>query len=92
MWSAGVILYILVTAIPPFDGANDKEIIASVKKGFYTFQIPEMKAVSSECKDLIKKLLLPDKDRLTIAEVFNHPWMKMELSGSPLQINYEKLR
>lgn len=24
LWSAGVILYILVTAIPPFDGNNDK--------------------------------------------------------------------
>lgn len=24
IWSAGVILYILATAAPPFDGANDK--------------------------------------------------------------------
>jgi calcium-dependent protein kinase len=24
IWSAGVILYILVTAAPPFDGQNDK--------------------------------------------------------------------
>lgn len=92
MWSAGVILYILVTAIPPFDGINDRAIIETVRKGFYTFAIPEMKTVSGECKDLIKKLLLPDKERLTIQEIFNHPWMKMELSNSPLLINYEKLR
>lgn len=37
IWSAGVILYILVTAAPPFDGADDKEIMANVKKQQYTF-------------------------------------------------------
>lgn len=46
IWSAGVILYILVTAIPPFDGETDKDIIASVKRGDYTFEVPEMKNVS----------------------------------------------
>ena len=37
IWSAGVILYILVTAAPPFDGSNDKEIMENVKKLQYTF-------------------------------------------------------
>ena len=37
IWSAGVILYILVTAAPPFDGNNDKEIMENVKKLQYTF-------------------------------------------------------
>jgi calcium-dependent protein kinase len=60
IWSAGVILYILVTAIPPFDGENDREIISAVKRGQYTFDIPEMKKVSSECKDLISKMLCPE--------------------------------
>jgi len=37
IWSAGVILYILVTAAPPFDGDNDKEIMDNVKKMEFTF-------------------------------------------------------
>lgn len=50
-----------------------------------------MKSVSAECKDLIKRLLMPEKSRITIQEVFEHPWMKVDLSIDPLQVNFKKL-
>lgn len=31
IWSLGVILYILLTACPPFDGHNDRQILQSVR-------------------------------------------------------------
>lgn len=37
VWSIGVIAYILLSGIAPFDGANDKEILAKVKEGKFTF-------------------------------------------------------
>jgi serine/threonine protein kinase len=37
IWSLGVILYILLSAVPPFDGDNDKQILESVKKMKYEF-------------------------------------------------------
>lgn len=54
IWSAGVMLYILLTALPPFDGDDDKDIINNVKKLNYSFDrksmsdylVPEMENVS----------------------------------------------
>jgi len=39
MWSIGIILYILLTGKPPFDGADDKQIIKKVRHGRYDHQI-----------------------------------------------------
>jgi calcium-dependent protein kinase len=36
IWSAGVMLYILITAAPPFDGENDRQIMENVKNMKYS--------------------------------------------------------
>ena len=35
VWSIGVILFLLLTGVPPFNGDDDKEIIEKVKTGKY---------------------------------------------------------
>lgn len=35
IWSIGVILFVLLTGVPPFNGDDDKEIIDKVKTGKY---------------------------------------------------------
>jgi len=41
IWSIGVILYILLSGKPPFDGKDDKEIIKKVRIGQYDMNIHE---------------------------------------------------
>jgi calcium-dependent protein kinase len=40
LWSCGVITYIILSGIPPFNGASDQEIMKKVKLGKFSFSDP----------------------------------------------------
>jgi calcium-dependent protein kinase len=69
IWSCGVILYITLSGIPPFNGASDQEIMKKVKLGKYSFSDACWANISDKAKDLINKLLTLDPDRRPSAEV-----------------------
>jgi calcium-dependent protein kinase len=53
VWSSGVICYILLSGIPPFNGVTDQEIMAAIKKGKFTFSNKVWNNISAEAKDFI---------------------------------------
>jgi|TARA_B110001450_G_C17594066_1_gene470099 calcium-dependent protein kinase len=57
LWSIGVILYILLCGYPPFNGANDDQIIKRVKQGKYRTDDEEWANISPEAIDLVNRLL-----------------------------------
>lgn len=61
----GVLLYLLLSGIPPFNGKDEKEIIEKVKLGKYDLNIKELDKVSVEAKDLISKMLTEQDKRLS---------------------------
>lgn len=77
VWSCGVILYIMLSGYPPFNGRNDDDILKSVKSGRYSFDFPEFKYVSIAAKNLIKKMLAyKPEERPTIEELIVDDWFK----------------
>lgn len=93
IWSAGVLLYILLCGYPPFYGNTDAQIQESVKKGKYDFESSEWKGVNDGAKDLIKKCLVLAQHRPTAEQVLGHPWMQQEVKDKrPLNLSFDKLK
>jgi calcium-dependent protein kinase len=76
IWSVGVILYILLSGRPPFDGNDDREIIKSVKTGQYSMSGPEFRNLSHDAKDLIRAMLSKADERIDAQTALNHRWIK----------------
>ncbi|CAN6331832.1 unnamed protein product [Urochloa humidicola] len=89
IWSAGVILYILLSGVPPFWAENEDGIFDAVLQGHIDFASDPWPSISNSAKDLVKKMLRQDpKERLTAAEILNHPWIREdgEAPDKPLDI------
>ncbi|KAJ4760728.1 Calcium-dependent protein kinase [Rhynchospora pubera] len=86
VWSAGVILYILLSGVPPFWAETEKGIFDAILEGEIDFESPPWPSISSSAKDLVRKMLTQDpKKRITSAQVLQHPWLREgEASDKPI--------
>ncbi|CAD8047903.1 unnamed protein product [Paramecium primaurelia] len=76
IWSAGVVLYILLSGKPPFDGDTDDDIFESIKKGTYSLSSTQWLGVSPEAKQLIRKMLeYQESKRYSAQDCLNDPWI-----------------
>ncbi|TVU01472.1 hypothetical protein EJB05_53076, partial [Eragrostis curvula] len=78
VWTAGVILYVLLSAgVPPFWAETQQGIFDAVLKGVIDFDSDPWPVISDSPKDLIRRMLNPrPAERLTAHEVLCHPWIR----------------
>jgi len=70
MWSLGVILYVMISGVPPFE---EDELYKQILEGKYEFDVCEWNGVSPEAKQLVSQLMTVEpRSRLTIQQALHH--------------------
>ena len=73
LWSAGVVLYALLTGTVPFKANNMKDLHQQILNAKYNMK----EDISPDAQSLIRGLLNIDpKRRLGVTQVLDHPWMQ----------------
>ncbi|KAL6496370.1 Calcium-dependent protein kinase 25 [Orobanche gracilis] len=73
VWSAGVMIYILLSGVPPFWGESEQEIFEEVLHADIDLTSDPWPTISDSAKDLVKKMLVWDpKKRLTAHQVLSN--------------------
>eukprot|EP00249_Psilotum_nudum_P023167 c28768_g2_i3 orf=435-2036(+) len=77
VWSAGVILYILLCGVPPFWAETEQGVAQAILRGAIDFGRDPWPKVSENAKSLVHQMLEPNpKLRLTAQQVLDHPWLQ----------------
>eukprot|EP01055_Gregarina_sp_Pseudo9_P000358 Gregarina_sp_Pseudo_9__357@NODE_122_length_4124_cov_18_086659_g114_i0_p2_GENE_NODE_122_length_4124_cov_18_086659_g114_i0NODE_122_length_4124_cov_18_086659_g114_i0_p2_ORF_typecomplete_len539_score128_64Pkinase/PF00069_25/6_5e73Pkinase_Tyr/PF07714_17/1_5e48EFhand_7/PF13499_6/0_00038EFhand_7/PF13499_6/3_5e13EFhand_7/PF13499_6/2e14EFhand_8/PF13833_6/0_00043EFhand_8/PF13833_6/0_021EFhand_8/PF13833_6/8_2e05EFhand_8/PF13833_6/0_0023EFhand_8/PF13833_6/3_1e07EFhand_1/PF00036_32/0_00028EFhand_1/PF00036_32 len=78
VWSAGCIMYLLLTGHLPFHGKSVSEIKHKVQNCEPPFE-KDCESVSEEGVDLLRKMLRKQpKQRLSAVEALQHPWFRSD--------------
>jgi serine/threonine protein kinase len=76
IWSCGIILYAMIFGFLPFDDEYYDDLFTKIKKGHVNFYHKDEFNISSDCIDLIKKILkVNPKDRISINDILKHPFI-----------------
>jgi phosphorylase kinase gamma subunit len=79
LWACGVILFTLLSGLPPFWHRKQHLMFRMIIDGQYAMSGPEWDDVSETAKDLIHHLLVVDpNERYTAAQALQHPFFNNE--------------
>lgn len=77
LWSAGTLVYMMLSATPPFYATSDQDVLRKVRQGLYSLAGPIWDTISDPPKHVIKSLMTVDIDlRPTAQETLGKAWLK----------------
>lgn len=79
VWAMGVMLYLMVAGVYPFEDPNNPDNVACTLQNVRDGRIRPLPAdVSHQCADLIVRMLhKKSHKRLTLEQLLDHPWLKI---------------
>lgn len=88
MWSAGVLLFLLLSGQLPFLGSEDR-LAEVVAKGSYGMRERLWNCISDDAKHLVQRMLeVDEKQRITVEEALRHPWIRER--GRPSKMHLQE--
>ncbi|KAI9914430.1 hypothetical protein PsorP6_007803 [Peronosclerospora sorghi] len=82
VWATGIVLFILLTGLPPFNEAEKGDVwyddlVAGDVDQFWKTQPDEVHhVITPGAQDLISSMLTPPDQRITVTEALQHPWLR----------------
>lgn len=94
MWSVGVLTYVLLSGLNPFEAETNQQMIDNISNAAYGYDDESFKQVSVEALDFTDRLMTKErKHRMTAAEALVHPWLTKpteEISARAISISRHK--
>jgi serine/threonine protein kinase len=85
-WSLGVIVYMLLSGSPPFEGESDEEIMSKIRLGKYSMNGARWERITEEGKDFVSRLLVVDPEkRMTAEEGLRHKWLHTDFFSTEIK-------
>mmetsp|Transcript_18816 Transcript_18816/g.32119 ORF Transcript_18816/g.32119 Transcript_18816/m.32119 type:complete len:375 (-) Transcript_18816:784-1908(-) len=95
IWSCGVMLYVMLFGQYPFESPSQGPVqqnqrVSTMMARILQVQwtIPSDVPISAECRDLLSRMLVLDPTkRLTMQQITEHPWFRLNLPPDALAMN-----
>ena len=72
-----MVLFMMLSGTAPFGGSSEEEVLACVRRGKFEFKSSVWASVSSQAKDLIRRMLHTSPvERPTVEGVLEHAWFR----------------
>jgi calcium-dependent protein kinase len=93
VWSLGVITFMLLSGVPPFNGSDETAILRAVRRAEFDFKAEGWRQVSDVAKDFVRSTLNKDPvQRPSAAQCLLHPFLATPGPHSPHLVDVDVLR